>query len=339
MAHERNPGSNSESDGSVADLLKHAEPPVRYDVERGYARHLHLRATGAALPDWANEPAVARPSALRRWGGWLVGGFLLGALGTVGLQRFEVLPSGSNLAHSGGPRSAEVDARTRSTASTPGTQEPAPSADQDRTGMGGRSPARTQGSVATEAASEASPRPVPALGAVAPTEDPSAHPAAEHPGLPAPSDPQQASAAIGREPSDQEQPTGRVRVATSSTPGTAKKKAAEPLPLRRAASKASRTSNAEIDSPLDRAEVDQLARAEHLLARDPHAALLMVRDGHLRFKNGYLRHERRYIEVMALFAMKRTGEAHAHAQWFLRDYRTSPYREQVQRAIEQHPLP
>jgi hypothetical protein len=83
----------------------------------------------------------------------------------------------------------------------------------------------------------------------------------------------------------------------------------------------------------------ELAQAEQLLASDPEAALTLVRSGNARYKRGYLRQERRYIEVMALFALGRTGEAQAHALWFLNQYKASPYRATVERAVEQQRAP
>jgi hypothetical protein len=89
------------------------------------------------------------------------------------------------------------------------------------------------------------------------------------------------------------------------------------------------------EAPRDRQEVLELAEAEQLLTSDPEAALTLVRAGNARYKQGYLRHERRYIEVMALFALGRRGEARAHALWFLNQYKASPYRANVERAVEQ----
>jgi hypothetical protein len=91
-------------------------------------------------------------------------------------------------------------------------------------------------------------------------------------------------------------------------------------------------------APEDGEEIRQLVRAEELLAPDPLRALQLVRDGNTRFRRGYLRQERRYLEIMALFALGRTGEAHAHAQWFLGDYPAGPYKDKVELALLRHPL-
>ena len=80
-----------------------------------------------------------------------------------------------------------------------------------------------------------------------------------------------------------------------------------------------------------------LAQAEQLLAPEPVRALHIVREGQVTFRNGYFAQERRYIELMALFALGRDGEAHAHAEWFLRDYPTGPYRTRVELEVLRHP--
>jgi hypothetical protein len=90
---------------------------------------------------------------------------------------------------------------------------------------------------------------------------------------------------------------------------------------------------------MDREEVMQLAQAEQLLLTDPNAAITLVRKGNLQFKRGYLKHERRYIEVMALFGAGHLKEAQSRAQFFLRDYPTSPYREKILEAAEAHAAP
>jgi hypothetical protein len=84
------------------------------------------------------------------------------------------------------------------------------------------------------------------------------------------------------------------------------------------------------ESPRDAEEMRQLAEAERLLKPEPVRALRIVREGHVAFRGGYFEQERRYIEVMALFALGRRGEAHAQATWFLRDYPGGPYRHRVE---------
>ncbi len=90
-------------------------------------------------------------------------------------------------------------------------------------------------------------------------------------------------------------------------------------------------------SPKDNAELAQLVEAERALATDPGRTLRLAREGELSFRNGYFQQERRYIEVMALFALGRTGEAHAQALAFLRDYPGAPYRRKIEREQLRHP--
>jgi hypothetical protein len=92
----------------------------------------------------------------------------------------------------------------------------------------------------------------------------------------------------------------------------------------------------DVQSPQDREEMRQLAQSEQLLASQPGETLRLVREGDARFPRGYFRQERRYLEVMALFALGQHGEARARASWFLRDYPTGPYRKKVERALEQY---
>jgi len=82
----------------------------------------------------------------------------------------------------------------------------------------------------------------------------------------------------------------------------------------------------------------QLAEAERLLGAEPVRALRIVREGHVAFRGGYFAQERRYVEVMALFALGRPGEAHALATWFLRDFPSGPYRHRVETEMLRFPL-
>ncbi len=89
--------------------------------------------------------------------------------------------------------------------------------------------------------------------------------------------------------------------------------------------------------PQDRDEMRQLAQSEQALASDPAETLRLVRQGAVRFPRGYFRQERRYLEVMALFALGQRGEARARAYWFLRDYPAGPYRKKIELALARHP--
>ena len=54
-------------------------------------------------------------------------------------------------------------------------------------------------------------------------------------------------------------------------------------------------------------------------------------------RNGYFAQERRYIEVMALIALGRLGEAHAQAAAYLHDYPNAAYRRKVELEVLRQP--
>lgn len=87
----------------------------------------------------------------------------------------------------------------------------------------------------------------------------------------------------------------------------------------------------------DNRELAQLVQAERALDADPIRALHLVREGELSFRAGYFAQERRYLEVMALFALGRLGEAHAHAAAFMRDFPDAPYRHKVELELSRQP--
>ena len=91
---------------------------------------------------------------------------------------------------------------------------------------------------------------------------------------------------------------------------------------------------ANVASPQDREEMQQLARAEQLLSTQPAKTLRLARDGETQFPRGYFRQERRYLEVMALLALGQRSEAGTYARWFLRDYPTGPYRKKIALALQ-----
>jgi hypothetical protein len=97
------------------------------------------------------------------------------------------------------------------------------------------------------------------------------------------------------------------------------------------------TRGARVVTPEGNLELTQLVEAERALAGDPVRALRLAREGELSFRNGYFAQERRYIEVMALFALGRLGEAHAQAAAFLSDYPKAAYRRKVELETLRHP--
>ena len=76
-------------------------------------------------------------------------------------------------------------------------------------------------------------------------------------------------------------------------------------------------------------EMQTLALAERLLARDPARALELARAGDKRFPHGYFVEERQYIVIMALFHLGRIDEARARADDFLRAYPRGPFAQKV----------
>jgi hypothetical protein len=118
-------------------------------------------------------------------------------------------------------------------------------------------------------------------------------------------------------------------VAELATGGAASQAAAEPSqPAEPARSPAPQAIEPEV---LD--EMQQLAGAERLLPTMPSRTLAMVREGMQRFPHGYLAQERRYLEIMALLALKRPKDAELLSRSFLRDYSNGPYRRKVERAL------
>ncbi len=65
---------------------------------------------------------------------------------------------------------------------------------------------------------------------------------------------------------------------------------------------------------------------------DPARALSLVRAGEVRYPSGYLREERRYVGVIALFKLGRPDEARAEAAHFVSDYPDGPFTARVRAA-------
>jgi len=85
--------------------------------------------------------------------------------------------------------------------------------------------------------------------------------------------------------------------------------------------------------PDEMKEVQEVATAERLLQSSPSGALSLVRSGEARFATGYLREERRYVGVIALFKLGRVDEARVEAVRFLSDYPESPFGGRVRGAL------
>jgi hypothetical protein len=79
-------------------------------------------------------------------------------------------------------------------------------------------------------------------------------------------------------------------------------------------------------------ELQEVASAQELLASDPARALSLARAGEVRYPSGYLREERRYVGVIALFKLGRLDEARAGAAHFVGDYPDGPFTARVRAA-------
>jgi outer membrane protein assembly factor BamD (BamD/ComL family) len=76
-----------------------------------------------------------------------------------------------------------------------------------------------------------------------------------------------------------------------------------------------------------------VATAERLLSTSPAEALALARADEASYPSGYLREERRYIGVIALFKLRQLDEARAAAGRFLSDYPDGPFSARVRAAI------
>jgi RNA polymerase sigma-70 factor (ECF subfamily) len=79
-------------------------------------------------------------------------------------------------------------------------------------------------------------------------------------------------------------------------------------------------------------ELQEVAQAERVLAADPARALALVHAAEARFPRGYVREERGYVEIMALVALGRLGEARPKIARFLRDHPDSAFSQRVREA-------
>lgn len=310
---------------SPADDLLDAgrtHPPLRYDVTEAIARHQGLVRGGAPLPSWASATATAKLGGLAL-AGWCFAGAVViaGAVGGVVV--------------------AQRAARTKSVLVTIYV---APSAATNAAAS-----SATTSALAPAPASLAMVSPVPAPAAAALSRDLPVDPA----DLPvAASDalalrkpgPLRANRSLARLTSAgsadrdpraeraarvQEVSPAVVPVAAAVLPAPAAVVSAPTVtpPL---APDANSAGPAHAD---DLQELQDVATAERLLPVDPAGALALVRSSETQFPAGYLREERRYIGVMALFQLGRADDARRDAAHFLRDYPNGPFSRQVRAAL------
>jgi hypothetical protein len=281
--------------------LRSQPAPVRYDVERGLVRHRRLVQADAPLPGWADELPTQRRAGWLRRVGWIAG---VSTVAVVLWLRRAPEPAA--------PRTSEPVAQQRETRDDSRLARPRARFDHAvpprERAVSERTPAMPQqpSTQASEAEPQlAVPAGMPPTGGQAPNVLP--------PGV------QVASQA--RQPAPPVVTTAELRQRTAG---------ARTAPLVSSNKRERGHRSARVEAPQDNLELQQLVEAERALPGAPLRALRLAREGELNFRDGYFAQERRYIEVMALFALGRLGEAHAQAAAFLRDYPRAPYRRKVE---------
>ncbi|HLK41538.1 MAG TPA: sigma-70 family RNA polymerase sigma factor [Polyangiaceae bacterium] len=121
-------------------------------------------------------------------------------------------------------------------------------------------------------------------------------------------------------------------VARRSATGDSSRDARRLAPLAEVASAGAPLASRAPPSDDDLVELQQVALAERLLSTDPARALTLVRSAEARFPHGYVREERRYVEIAALVPLGRFDEARPKIAAFLRDYPESAFGRRVREA-------
>jgi RNA polymerase sigma-70 factor (ECF subfamily) len=126
----------------------------------------------------------------------------------------------------------------------------------------------------------------------------------------------------------------RTRAALAQAPESAPapQSAPESTPAPRSESE-SASESAPARPPDDLAEMQQIALAGRLLSRDPARALALADDCQRRFPHGYMGTERRYVRIMALFALGRRAEASDEAARFLREVPDGNFSRRIRAAL------
>jgi RNA polymerase sigma-70 factor (ECF subfamily) len=265
-----------------ADLLRlgRQQPPVRYAVDEGLARHRQLAASGAIPPEWAESLGGKAAAAWAGW--WVVGVAVVGAMGGAAAWRAESTPPATR-------------ARTVTVVAAPARDAPSPpsGSNEDR-GW------------------------IPVL--VAP--DPTAQT------VPA--------AAAPERPTFSQRPILEPHRATSDR-SSAQTEASDPSVDSRPPTDHATGPEPSAPTGDDMLELQQVATAERLLSTDPARALGLVRSVEARFPTGFVREERRYVEIAALTKLGRTAEARGLAEPFLRDYPDGAFSRRVRDGMRTPP--
>jgi len=289
---------------SRADSLLEAarqQPPVHYDATTALLRHQELVRSGAHLPSWAGSTVAAATTT--------AGVALTAPVVVSAIVAASAVGVGVAWRHAEKKNAAAVSPATLVMASAPEARAP---------------------EVANRVPQQAS-SPDPVVARLLPTSGPSeGQPSLTAPAWqPAKNDPTEKVAAVPEAtlPSLARFAGGPVMQVPPSP--DARLAEAQPAPPERSGSPP-------IQDPrglAEIAEVREVATAEQLLATAPARALSLVRSGEARFANGYLREERRYIGVIALFKLGRVDEARVEAARFLSDYPDGPYSDRVRGAL------
>ncbi|HVW28748.1 MAG TPA: RNA polymerase sigma factor [Polyangiaceae bacterium] len=279
---------------------KHA--PVDYDVRVGLEKHRRL-AGSTTVPSY--PPGIAPTGALAHTSTGI--GFV--GAGSAGIAAVAAVAAGFFL-HSTPPsrqddvasRRVELPASESATSTTNATPE------------------------ATAIPAHVEPSPTPGTSTragvplVASVTTPEAAPA------PADAPPEKA---LPSTPSPASSETGRrfaPKAASSSTPAASRESSQPPSP-------ASSSQAAPVASSSAQLEALEIARAERLLSSNPAGALSAVRDARSRFTPSFLPEERDYVEVMALHALGRSGEAETAASRFLKTYPGGAFANRVRKVM------
>jgi RNA polymerase sigma-70 factor, ECF subfamily len=311
------------------DLLDagRAHPPLRYDVTEAIARHQGLVRAGAPLPSWASAAATAKLGGLALMGWCFAAAVAIaGAVGGVVVAHRAARANPVLMTIYVAP-----SAPTNAVAPSVATRAVAPAAASLTMVSPAASAATVSPGVGSPAASAS--REVP----VDPADPPSASSSSEPLALRRSGHPR-ASASGARltagestDRGERAEPAERVE-APAAVVSTAN--VAPPVPPADAPNANTlRANTAEPARADDLQELQDVATAERLLPVDPGGALALVRSSEAQFPAGYLREERRYIGVMALFQLDRADEARHDATRFLRDYPNGPFSRQVRAAL------
>ena len=266
----------------AADLLRlgRQQPPIRYAVHEGLARHKQLTASGAVPPEWAQS--LGGKAAAATWVGWWVVGVAVVAMGGGAAWHVESTPPATPV-------------RTVTVPVAPARDAPSPpsGSNEDR----GWTPVL----VADEPTAQTGP-----------------------------------AAATPERATFSQRPTLEARRATSDRSNT-QTEASDPSVDSRSPSDHATAPEPSAPTGDDMLELQQVASAERLLSTDPARALSLVRSVEARFPAGFVREERRYVEIAALTKLGRIAEARGLAEPFLRDYPDGAFSRRVRNGMRPPP--